>query len=81
MGHRNLLFQNQRRLSVKDGNEGAKNAREFDEIYIRAVSSGNAVQIARAKTAEQLKQSIGSALLRGTESAKETNSEFFNNNQ
>ena len=70
MGHRNLCFQNQRRQPVKEGTAGIEDAREYDEIYRRAVRSGNAVEGTRAKPTEQLQLSPGSALLTGAKIPK-----------
>ena len=44
VGYRNLCFQNQPRQSVKEGTAYTEDAREYDEVYRRAVRSGNAVE-------------------------------------
>ena len=77
MGHRNLCFQNQRRQSVKEGTAGTEDAREYDEVYRRAVRNGNAVERTRAKPTEQLQLCFGSALLTGAKIPKGPKPEEF----
>ena len=77
VGHRNLFFQNRRPLSVKEGTAGTEDAREYDEVYRRAVRSGNAVEWTRAKPTEQLQLSLGSALLTGAKISKGPKPEEF----
>ena len=76
-GHINLCFQNQRRQSVKEGTAGTKDAREYKEVYRRAVRSGNAAECTRAKRAKQLQLSLVSALLTGAQISKGHETEEF----
>ena len=75
---RNLCFQNQRRQSVKEGTARKKWCqRVHDEIYRRAVRSGNAAECTRAKRAKQLQLSLVSALLTGAKIPKGPETEEF----
>ena len=76
-GHRNLCFQNQRHRSVKEGTASTKDAREYNEIYKRAVRSGNAAECTRAKPAKQLQLSLVSALFTGAKIPKDPKTERF----
>ena len=70
------MLPNQRRQSVKE-KTGTKDAREYEKVHRRAVRSGNAVEINKAKPTEQLQLSLGSALLTGAKIPKGRKPEEF----
>ena len=65
------------KINVIEGTAGTKDAREYYEVHRRAVRSGNAMEWTRAKPTEQLKLTLGSALLTGVKITKGPKPEEF----